>query len=357
MAISSSKWTIDQNTFGMSLDQLVVTQLPAWDNIISRTGLTLPQPSGYTARSIDDFSPDFAQDGTAILNIVPFSELDNIIQNGDVVVFMERSASLDVVQLMKQRGWHAEIAFRNAEGKTVQCAPWGEPTVQDHRCTELAMHRHYDALRWNLHIFRIAASAGRDGQIAGLLDGICKWRTIFHAYQFPAGPNWQFAPADFGDIAELEDIACRLIRSEKIPDMFCMQWVHAVLSLALNVPLNRSTLVRLGVLNFYENRWSQVGFLDEEIIALGRLPIVPYSQSDLVVALCTLYLGMSEPTVRAALPALRQMSTVQSVLQSAPSRTVLPISPFTEYRKTAHTGSVPWEYVATTFADAQCKLK
>ena len=355
MARSTSRWTLNSQAFGVSLDQLVSTDLPEWETIMARTGLALPRPDGYVARSVDDFSPKFDSDGTGLLNIVPFSELDGIIQNGDVIVFMERDASLDLVQLMKQRGWHAEIAFRDAEGRAVQCAPWGEPTVQHHRCTDLASHRHYDPNRWNLHVFRIAVSAGGEGQVPGLLAGVAQWRTIFNAYHFPPGQFWHFDPVDFGSIAELEGIAGRLVRCEQVPDMFCMQWVHAVLSLALNVPLTQTTLARLGLYDAYQRNWPQVSLLEDTLVPLGRLPIVPYSQTDLVVALCSLYLGLSDSVVRQVLPSLLQMNPIQSVLNGAPTRTVLPIAPFTEVRKTAHTGTVPWEYVATTFADSQCK--
>jgi hypothetical protein len=357
MARSRSKWTIDPIVFGMSLDELVATQLPTWDAVVARTGLTIPQPPGYSPRRVDDFSPEADADGTSVLNILPFSQLGDAIQDGDVIVFMERRASLDVVQLMKQRGWHAEIAFRRSDGTAVQCAPWGgESEIQEHPCVSLHTHRHYDATRWSLHIFRVSVPATDNGNMRKLLEQVPKWRHIYHHYNFPSG-NWQFDPVDFGDVVELETIARNLIRGDTVPDMFCMQWVHAVLSLGLNVPLSRANLARLGILDIYSEKWSGLGFSEDNLVPLGQLPIRPYTPSDLVAALTTLYLGTPSSLLSVILPTLLGLQAVQDVLKGAPPRTILPISPFSEYRKPDHSGTVRWEYVATAFADAQCRLQ
>ena len=359
MASSSSKWTIDPSTLGMSsIDQLVLTPLPSWSDLAAFLKLAMPQPPGYAPKNVDDFSPNFDDNGNGILNIVPFSELNDIIKDGDIVVFMEPKTNFDIEQLIKQRGWHAEIAFRNSSGIAVQCGPYGgECKIQEYECTEICTNQRFGVTRRNLHIFRVSESSGADGQISRLLKGVRLWRTVYENYNFPSGDKWFLDPADFGTVAELEHIARELILSEPVPDMYCMQWVHAVLSLALNVPLNHRTLSRLGLLQAYEQRWPQLGFVDEDVMPLGRLPIVPYSPSDHVLALCTLYLGMSDSVARSMLPTLLQTSAIQDVLLGVPPRSVPPILPFSEYRKPAHTGMVMWEYVATTFADFQCRLK
>lgn len=353
MAKSISMWMRVQ-----SLDQLVLTRLPEWSEIEARFAVVLPKPSTYTAGNVDDFSPEINQEGVGVLNIVPFSELNNIIKNGDIVLFMEpRLNVFDAQQLMRQRAYHAEIAFRNPDGVAVQCGPYGgENEIQEYQCTELCSNHRFSEDRRNIHIFRIAASVGEDDQICRLLKGVRLWRHVYHHYKFPSlQGKWFFDPADFGTVAELEDLARRLILDDEIPEMYCMQWVHAVLSLALNVPLNRPTLDRLGVLDRYQKRWPDLGFADDSVLPLGRLPIVPYSPSDHVLSLCRLYLGMSDVEAKAALPVFLQQDVFQNLLAQIPPLSVPPIVVFSEYRKPGHEGNVSWEYVATAFPDNQCK--
>ena len=317
----------------------------------------MPELPGYTSKLVDDFCPDISASGDGTLNIIPFSQLDDVIRNGDVVIFMARPANIDAISLFKMRGWHAELAFRNANGKAVQCAPWGgESEIQDHPCDQLRSHRHYDAMWWNLHILRMVPDLSNQSNVEKLLMGIRNWRTIYHRYTFPSGV-WQFDPVDFEDIAGLEKIACELIRCERVPDMYCMQWVHAVLSLALNVPLNQQTLSRLGVLEEYKTNWSQLGFVSDDVLPFGRLPISPYTPSDLVLALNTLYLGYPTSTFADILPMIHSLPRVQSTLSGAPAYSIPPITPLSEYRKPGHTGTVTWQYVASAFDDAQCILQ
>jgi hypothetical protein len=353
MVSSLSKWTINQSNFGMSLDQLAQTQMPDWSEFIASSGIPLPKPLAYFPRTVDDFCPRVSSEGYSILNIIPFSELAGVLRDGDIIVFMQRQTNLDVLSLLKQRGWHAEIAFRNTDGCFVQCAPWcGESEIIDHPCLQLQSHRHYDSPSWNLHIFRVVADRGTESQLVKLLSGVRNWRTIYHQYTFPS-ENWQFDPVDFVDINGLENIARELIRIGPVPAMYCMQWVHAVLSLALNVPLNRSTLTRLGVMEEFHRNWPQLQ-LEEDVQPLGRLPIQPYTPSDLISAFNHLYLGYSQSELDVLLPQALTMPAFQTVLSGAPPYSIPPITPFTEYRKPAHKGNFEWKYVATAFNETQC---
>lgn len=357
MARSISKWTIDEKAFSMSLDELASTQLPEWNSLAAQIGLTMPKPPGYVARRVDDFSPEFDLDGAGVLSILPFSELGGIIQNGDIIVFMEPKSTFEFFPLIKQRGWHAEIAFRRPDGTAVQCAPWsGESEIQEHPCNGLQNHRRYYAPRWNLHIFRISPSDAEEVNLRCLLQQVPMWRQIYGRYNFPP-EIWQLDPVDFGNVVELESLACQLIRGDSVPDMFCMQWVHAILSLALNVPLSKTNLSRLGVLDAYMERWPDLGFCLDNATPLGFLPILPYTQSDLLHALMSLYLKTPPSEVQNMLPMFLKVPAIKNMLSGAPDRTILPIAPFSEYRKPNHTGTVRWEYVATSFADAQCRLQ
>jgi hypothetical protein len=356
MITSSSNWTTIE-----SLDQLALTQLPAWSDIAAGLKLAIPQPPAYGVKSVDTFSPKFGIDGVGTLNIVPFSELNNVIQNGDVVVFMEHELEFTNEKAMKQRGWHAEIAFRNPNGIAVQCAPYGEECeIEECACIELSNNRHFgQPLRNNLHIFRIAESSGEDGQIRGLLEGVRLWRHVYHHYNFPpVDKAWFLDPADFGTVEELETIAKNLILSPNdAPTMYCMQWVHAVLSLALNFPLNRTTLERLGVLEAYEHGWPALGFVSDAVKPLNQLPIIPYTPKDYVKELCQFYLEMSADEMNSAMPVIFMSEPIQTFLLNVPTRSVPPIVPFLEYRQPTHTGTVAWEYVATTFPNDRCKPK
>ncbi|OGV32561.1 MAG: hypothetical protein A2020_14775 [Lentisphaerae bacterium GWF2_45_14] len=358
MANSRSEWMINPETFGITLEQLVATDLPEWQAISTQLGLPLPPPSQYTAGPVDDFSPDFDAGGAAMLNIVPFTELEDVIQNGDVIVFMEKRSKLDFVEIIKQRGWHSEIAFRDAEGKAFQSGPWcPESEIQAHRCVDLAAHRKYDPSRWNLHIFRMVKPPEQSAQIEKLLLGVQQWGAIFHHFTFPPGGGWFLDPVDFTNITELEEIARKLIRSESVNNVLCIQWVNTVLSLALNVPLTRTTLTRLGVLEVYEKNFARLGCADENVQPLGRFPLEPYSPQDLIAERCKLYFRMTDAEVGLALPLLMQSDKIRMLLRDAPSQTILPITPFTEYRNGVRGGAIKWEYVATTFAKDQCRQK
>jgi hypothetical protein len=370
MISSTSKWTLDPSKFEMSPNQLTETHLPPWIDITAKFGFKFPKPSIYPENTtIDDFSPN--KDGK--LCIVPFSQLDNYIQNGDVIIFMERKMAMEnakaidnVAELIKQRGWHGEIAYRDTQG-AFQCAPWGGPPIKEHPCVDLKTHRCYlpvetRRLEWNLHIFRLKPDAGLESQIRTLLDdGVRRWRKIFNNYQFPQdhdGIAWFLDPVDFKDVSELEQkIACQLIRNKPVQPVYCMQWVHTVLSLSLNVPCNRETLTRLGILDDYQRNWAPaLGFADDGLKPIGRLPINPYTPSDVVCAACSLYLGLPEEIVRSLIipGLLAQIPALQNESKKLPSLTMPPITPLMEYRKPGHRGEFEWEYVATAFDDKYC---
>ena len=362
MAKSISKWTLNPATLGISLDDLVMTQLPPWEDLVGQIGLKFSQPPFYKEQKIDDFSPLFDESGTGNINIVPFSGLNDIIQNGDVIVFMERQADLHGEKFFKQRGWHAEIAFRNNEGEAVQCAPYGcEKNIIEHKCSDLINHRWYrsenykDISRWNLHIFRID---DKTENTLRLLTGVRCWRRMFDSYVFPPDVDWALDPADFSDINELETIACNLIRGnmQSVPMVTCVQWVMTVLSLALNVPLNKSTLSRLHIAGEYSDKWAAtLGFVDDDVKPLGYLPITPYSPEDLIVSICRTYLNAPDNVARPIIQALATQGLFQNdQLKRIPSHMFAPISPFSEYRKPGHRGNLTWEYVASTFPDPVC---
>lgn len=358
MFSSSSQWTLN-STFGAT-DQLIETRLPEWNEITTKYGFTFPKPSFYEDRRIiDDFSPNM--DGK--LFIVPFSQLDKYIQNGDVIIFMARKLELgsnqmdNIAELIKQRGWHGEIAYRDPEA--FHCAPWGElQIIQEHHFEPT------DNPKWNLHVFRIKSEVDKEQQIRALLeDGVKRWRRIFGAYRFPQTANgkaWYLDPVDFKDISGLEQIACKLIRREEVPPVYCMQWVHTILSLALNVPCNERTLTSLGLLGDYQRNWaSSLGFASDTLSSVGRLPINPYKPSDVICAACNLYLGVPQDLVRdLIIPKLLSVfPTLQKEINDLPAFTMPPIAPFMEYRKPGHRGEFEWEYVATGFDDRFCSPK
>lgn len=360
MLSSSSQWVLNPATFEAP-DQLIETHLPEWSEVTAKFGFTFPKPSFYdNRRIIDDFSPN--RDGQ--LFIVPFSQLDKYIQNGDVIIFMKRKVDLgsnltegNVTDLIKQRGWHGEIAYRDPDA--FHCAPWGElHAIQEHHFEPTSDHN------WNLHVFRIKPERDDELQIRALLgDGVKRWRRIFGTYRFPQTANgkaWFLDPVDFENISGLEQIAGKLIRREEVPPVYCMQWVHSILSLALNVPCNKETLTRLGLWDDYQRNWAPtLGFASDTLSTVGRLPINPYKPSDVICAACHLYLGVPQDFVRnLIIPKLSSVfPALQNEVNNLPTFTMPPIAPFMEYRKPEHRGEFEWEYVATALDDQFCSMK
>jgi len=361
MAISTSKWQLDKSKFGMPLDDLVCTVLPPWESI-AKSPFSFLKPANYVPGPFDDFSPAFDDKGNGMINIIPFSEMDRVIEDGDIIIFMERPmnsswATNDWVGMLKQRGWHAEIAYRNQDGIACQCAPWGEEgnEIIEHECSRLGNHRHYnDGKRWNLHIFRLDKNAYPNSNIDKLLAQVHNWRRIFHHYKFPE-ENWQFDPVDFENLDQLRDIARNLILGNDVEKVSCIQWVYTILSLALNVPLNENTLRDIGVWEQYNQKWGHLGCASNNLQPLGILPIKPYTCSGIIKSFLSLYLRIEDQSLLdPIIENILKPDAVKYVFKGAPEYIISPIVPFSEYRKHGKGSNLRWKYVATAFADNVC---
>jgi len=230
-------WNINWDAFGAkfgprNLDQLVLASPP------SLPGL----PFGT---AVDDFSAtidESRQPCPPYLRVVPFGcredAISPLIDDGDILVFVHQAVNRDnPAEALKQRGWHAEICYKNDAGQAFQKAPWGPCNDSDPS--------------WIIHIFRLELPGIDRDRVVTLKRQVRSWKTIFNDYDFPTdgnpatGGHWFLDPADFASVSDLEDLARRIIRRPEgikpsVPPVTCVQWAYQVLCLALNVPISPS---------------------------------------------------------------------------------------------------------------------
>ena len=339
---------------------------------------------------VDDFCAERNEDGSGIVKFIPYEEMDEHLMNGDIVVFTETADIGNIItqknpDMLKQRGWHAEIAFKDAKGGFREIAPWHNSLIQ-HTCKKMHAHPQSCARNAILGIYRV--HTGCDQTIENALKAqVNRWIRIFGHHQFPTpsdhfGIHQYLDPADFLNVADLQNIACLLIRREydKIAKVTCVQWAYQVLCLALNVPLTRATLSELGVYDEYVDHWkSQLGLDDDSIKPLGKLPFVPYSPAETLQAWLNTYaegidllqllqtssafsgllekgltsLVSNENAADVVLSYFKEVGqkqdlTLPLVIDGRPPYShVMPIQPFCEVRKPSRPENLRWSYVAT----------
>ena len=293
MSTILGKWTIDWGKFGQhyavrSLDELVSS--------------TMPEVPGIPfQRPVDDFSAVY--DDALVrcgpyLRIIPYGGsqdlISPVVQDGDLFVFVhQRLDYSNPLMLLEQRGWHAELCYKNDAGVAFQTAPWGD-SLGNHPCNQTVDGGGHDDRI--VHVFRPEFPSMSQQQADALKQQVRAWRRVFNKHrfprdgeQFPASP-WFFDPADFATVADLEVLAKALVcRSPNdfpnVPEVTCVQWSYEVLCLALNVPLTAENLGRLGIRGDYDRHWAaSLGTPPATICGLGRLPFVPYSPAEVLQA-------------------------------------------------------------------------
>jgi hypothetical protein len=374
-------WNINWDAFGAkfgprNLDQLVLASPP------SLPGL----PFGT---AVDDFSAtidESRQPCPPYLRVVPFGcredAISPLIDDGDILVFVHQAVNRDnPAEALKQRGWHAEICYKNDAGQAFQKAPWG-PTPRDKPCND-------SDPSWIIHIFRLELPGIDRDRVVTLKRQVRSWKTIFNDYDFPTdgnpatGGHWFLDPADFASVSDLEDLARRIIRRPEgikpsVPPVTCVQWAYQVLCLALNVPLSHSNLRRLAVEDDFSKSWqSQIPLADDRLLGINTLPFVPYSPAQVLQAFLDTYMPGKSLLALLRLPGAREFlhgvleaqrhpgmpEAVESYLNDISSsgdisrplvvhpytyRFVMPIAFFCEARTPPSDTGAPWfRYVAT----------
>ena len=143
MARLLGEWTIDWAGFAArrwpgTLDELVTSLVP----------------EALGGGTVDDFSAIVDENRCACepyLRVVPFGPnskaVNDVIQDGDILSFVfPRLEGGGAVEMLKQRGWHAEVCHKRDDGIACQRAPWG-PGQRDEPCNA-------GNTDWVIHIFR-----------------------------------------------------------------------------------------------------------------------------------------------------------------------------------------------------------
>lgn len=262
---------------------------------------TSPLP-GLGDRPVDDFSSfrdEAGQPCAPYTRFLPFGpnspEPNGTLQAGDVstYVYGRRQERANLNEL-KQRGWHAEICFKDEQGRAGEMGPWSSDYVIP-RLFEAAEHTKFiNDFPHIFHIFRLRGQGVDDKRVAELVRALPAWCAVFSHFQFPqdgdpaTGGHRYLDSADFATVKDLEEIARELIVRPhevlpKIPPVTCAQWTYQVLCLALNFPLNEDNARRLNVLSEFKANWAdKIPPVQPDLSGLGKLPFVPWSPAELV---------------------------------------------------------------------------
>ena len=220
------------------------------------------------------------------LQVIPFgTEADQVsgfVENGDLLIYLTWKGSLDSVEMLKQRGHHAEICYKNDTDIAFQAAAFmGQDHPKDRPVNQM---EHGDIA----HIIRPEFPFLSNETTLSLRSQVSKWKSVFNQYVFPPGDYWYLDPADFATVDELKNIAVKLL-SRKIDEptilnpVTCVQWSWTVLSLALNFPLSKGFMNSLEVPDANKAYWIDTLQLDSTVASgINQLPIYPLSPIDVI---------------------------------------------------------------------------
>lgn len=388
MARMIGEWTIDWAGFAarswpQSLDDLVTSRVP---DLLG-------------GGAADDFCAtvdENRQPCEPYLRVLPFgpnsTAVDQVVEDGDVLSFvLPELENGGAVEVLKQRGWHAEVCYKAENGTACQRAPWGD-NQRDKPCNE-------SDPGWVIHIFRPRFPALAPDSFDAMKQQVRLWKEIFGKHRFPAdgdqysGSHRYLDPADFSSVEEIEEIARKLLSRPRetmpdVPKVTCVQWSYQVLCLSLCVPLNERVLTRLGVFDAFRNNWPDMaGKTPPYLDGAGKLPFIPYSPAQVLQSFLDIYgegrsliACLQNPgtkrmlegfLIREAPPGLPEAvrSYLEEVTQSGditpplrvpgrqPYRFVMPITYFCEARSAiCKEPDEPWfQYVGTMIHESMVK--
>lgn len=300
-----------------------------------------------------DLCPQIGPDQSGQLTIVPYKELPKYVEAGDVVSFVTDSASqcwsgFNLVEMIKQRGWHAEIVVPKG-GNLVLHGPWGGSggAVMCAPIEDVTKHPYYNECRsiWYLHIFRFSPPSQADNaRFSSLIKGLEAWSTIFPRTNWPG--DMKFNPLLFSNIPSLSKIGDSLIQMvTPPPTMFCIEWVNAAFCLACCYPLTSKFLSGRGMLSAFTKNFPQVGLLDDVLEPFDTLPWAAYLPSYIIESFASIYFG--KDLNEAAIEAMPGEASI-------PSPVIMPIVPLLEMRRKSNPSNFNVSYVCTAVADEYC---
>ena len=112
--IQIGDWRLKEGEYGKSVYNLTHSRIPE----------TLAKISGM--ETADDYCAERDAEGRGIQKFIPYEEMDTVLQDGDILVYMDTNELLQIEKAAKpkQRGWHGEIAYKNEDGAFHQKATW-----------------------------------------------------------------------------------------------------------------------------------------------------------------------------------------------------------------------------------------
>lgn len=382
---STTNWTLNPapDKFNMSLDVFATTEVPDLEDTIgerldladlTKLAQCIQQPDFFNKLAWcrkNDLSPNEVDDKKEALRIFPYSEMKNQVQPGDLVVFLEKDSSYywkgvdisnplsneNAINTVKQRGRHMELITRE-EGTLYMHGLWGEIGGNTMRCPVSAIATHAMRLQsstkeswFNFHVFRLSLPTCIDAE--SFARSIEAWVKLFPAAYWPRNKKWELDAADFTTIQELHHLSEQIIsaytnKTKPDIDMFCAQWAHAILCLALCYPLNENALKKAGLPTD----------LAVDFDPLSSLPIQPYTPQDVLHAFLNVYFGTGwsfltdKPLVSIVFKAVKKKFNLPA--DSFPKATVLPIFPLWECKHQMNANNLPVEYVGTFLDDKYC---
>jgi hypothetical protein len=175
------------------------------------------------------------------------------------------------------------------------------------------------------------------------MQGIEAWSTIVPKSTWPSNKN--FNPILFSDLDSLRRLGDVLIQKHAPPEMVCIQWVHAVFSLACCYPITKNFLTGRGTLSNLATTFPQVRLLDDSLKPFDVLPWAPYHPTYIIRSFLDTYFeeDLSEDVVQ-LLPGVAQL----------PSPVIMPIVPLLEMRRKSNPSNFDVSYVCTAVADELC---
>ena len=116
-----------------------------------------------------------------------------MVQDGDLFVFVHPRLNFgDPVMLLEQRGWHAELCYKDDADVAYETAPWSDNLVS-HPCNRSESGN--GANDRIVHVFRPEFPSMSPQQATALKRQVRVWRRVFNKHRFPqAGEQFPGSP-------------------------------------------------------------------------------------------------------------------------------------------------------------------
>ena len=349
------KWELKKDYLGVdSREFCFVNPAAALPGLADKIAAITGRPA---ATPVDIISPK----GGGVINVQPISEMPNITEAGDIIVYLE-STEMNERKAKRQRCWHNDIMARR-DGVLVQMVTAAKcKVITTLPCPDPKPERREKGGQF--HLFRPTAPAFPLNEI--YQQQVSGWTLIYTlANLVNDDADMESDPADFPDVEALRRLAVLLFHvnteadTSSLPMVSCAQWVWSIMLLALCIPLNNHTMTELGVEDIWNNRFSGIPRCDEKHQISSVLPMQPFTKDEAVVALAANFAGMhnllwDQTLVSKILMLARLDPQISSLCNALPDRIIWPSFPLWEHRHKRPSTLMEFEYIATVFPDSVC---